>query len=180
MHVCDIAEATLAGVPIQSSWRRTVDVNLNGQFYCPRLAVSMLKASGEGAIINVASVAGRLGYAFRTPYAATKWAIVGLTKSLGIELGPAGVRVNAILPGIVQGPRMQRVIEARALQLGVEYDEMEQTYLNKTSLRRMVSAEMSPPGRCFSAHWPVATSPGRRSASAATSRHSDGRSSAAG
>jgi NAD(P)-dependent dehydrogenase (short-subunit alcohol dehydrogenase family) len=124
-----------------ADWRRTIDVNLNGQFFCARLAVPMLREAGDGAIINISSVAGRLGYAFRTPYAATKWAIVGLTKSLAIELGPIGIRVNAILPGIVEGPRMQRVIASRADQLGLSYAEMEQRYLEKISLRRMVTVE---------------------------------------
>jgi NAD(P)-dependent dehydrogenase (short-subunit alcohol dehydrogenase family) len=124
-----------------AEWRRTIDVNLNGQFYCARRAVPLLKATGEGAIINISSVAGRLGYAFRTPYAATKWAIVGLTQSLAMELGPDGLRVNAILPGIVEGPRIERVIAARAEAVGVDYAEMEQEYLNKVSLRRMVTAQ---------------------------------------
>jgi NAD(P)-dependent dehydrogenase (short-subunit alcohol dehydrogenase family) len=124
-----------------AAWRRTVDINLNGQFYCARLAVPMLRQSGEGVIINISSVAGRLGYAFRTPYSATKWAIVGLTKSLAIELGPSGIRVNSILPGIVEGPRMQGVISARAQQLGISKEAMEQRYLEKVSLRRMVSPD---------------------------------------
>ena len=120
-------------------WRRTVEVNLNGQFYCARRAVPMLKAAGDGVMINISSVAGRLGYPYRTPYAATKWAIVGLTQSLAKELGPHGVRVNAILPGIVEGPRIDRVIAARAESLGMSFDEVAREYLNKTSLRRMVS-----------------------------------------
>lgn len=123
-------------------WERTVDINLNAQFYFARRAVPMLReAPGGGAIIALSSVAGRLGYAYRTPYAATKWAIVGLTKSLAIELGPTGIRVNAIQPGIVKGPRMTRVISARAEQLGISYDDMEQQYLSRISLRRMTTQE---------------------------------------
>ena len=89
----------------------------------------------------MSSVAGRLGYAFRTPYAAAKWGVIGLTESLARELGPAGISVNAVLPGIVAGPRIEKVISARADQVGVSYDEMEKEYLAKTSLRRMVSAD---------------------------------------
>ncbi len=121
-------------------WRRTIDVNLNSHFYCTRRAVPMLKQSPDGAIVNIASVAGRLGYAYRLPYAATKWAIVGMTESLAKELGPSGIRVNAILPGIVAGPRIERVIADRAKAVGVSYAEMERQYLEKVSLRRMVSA----------------------------------------
>ena len=122
-------------------WRKTVDVNLNGQFYCARLAVPLLKQSSDASIIGISSVAGRLGYAYRTPYAATKWAIIGLTKSLAIELGPDGIRVNALLPGIVEGRRIEQVISARAETAGVTYEEMEQQYIDKVSLGRMVSAQ---------------------------------------
>jgi NAD(P)-dependent dehydrogenase (short-subunit alcohol dehydrogenase family) len=122
-------------------WRKTVDVNLMGQFYCARLAVPMLRQSDNASIIAMSSVAGRLGYAYRTPYAATKWAIIGLVKSLAIELGPEGIRVNAILPGIVEGPRIEQVISARADEVGLPYGEMEQEYINKISLRRMVTAQ---------------------------------------
>ncbi|MFM0515217.1 SDR family oxidoreductase [Paraburkholderia sp. RL17-373-BIF-A] len=125
-----------------SEWKQTIDVNLNAQFYFARRAVPLLRdSSSGGAIITMSSVAGRLGYAYRTPYAATKWAVVGLTKSLAIELGPVGIRVNAIQPGIVKGPRIERVIEARAQQLGISYEQMEKQYLEKISLRRMTTPE---------------------------------------
>jgi NAD(P)-dependent dehydrogenase (short-subunit alcohol dehydrogenase family) len=125
-----------------AAWEQTVAINLNAQFYFARLAVPLLRAAPDGgSIIALSSVAGRLGYAYRTPYSATKWAVVGLTKSLAIELGPHGIRVNAIQPGIVRGPRMQRVIAARAEQLGLSYDEMEAKYLEKISLRRMTTPE---------------------------------------
>ena len=86
-------------------------------------------------------MAGRLGFAFRTPYAASKWAVVGLTKSLASELGPDGVRVNAILPGIVRGQRIERVIRDRAEALGRTYEDVERENLSKVSLRRMVEAK---------------------------------------
>jgi NAD(P)-dependent dehydrogenase (short-subunit alcohol dehydrogenase family) len=123
-------------------WEQTVDVNLNAQFYFARRAVPLLrKARDGGSIIALSSVAGRLGYAYRTPYSATKWAVVGLTKSLAIELGPDNIRVNAIQPGIVKGPRIERVIAARAEQLGLSYEQMEKDYLEKISLRRMTTPE---------------------------------------
>lgn len=125
-----------------AGWQRTIDVNLHSQFYFARRAVPLLKqSSANPALIAMGSVAGRLGYAFRTPYAASKWAIVGLTKSLAIELGPQGVRVNAILPGVVEGERMQGVIAARAASLGISEEAMREQYLQKISLRRMVSAD---------------------------------------
>jgi NAD(P)-dependent dehydrogenase (short-subunit alcohol dehydrogenase family) len=124
-----------------AAWRDTIDINLNGQFYCAHYAVPLLRAAGEAAIINMSSAAGRFGYAFRTPYSASKWAIVGFTQSLAKELGPAGIRVNAILPGIVKGPRMEGVIRARAEQVGVPYEAMEAEYLERISLRHMVTTD---------------------------------------
>ena len=121
-------------------WRRTIDICLTGQFLCAHHGVPMLKAAGGGAIVNLSSSAGRFGYAFRTPYSAAKWGVIGLTQSLAKELGPHNIRVNAVLPGIVEGPRMTRVIEARAKQMDVSYEAMEKTYLDRVSLRRMVTA----------------------------------------
>jgi NAD(P)-dependent dehydrogenase (short-subunit alcohol dehydrogenase family) len=120
-------------------WSRTLAVNITGQFLCARVAVPLLKAAGGGSIINVSSVAGRLGYPMRTPYAASKWAVIGFTKSLAMELGAHDIRVNALLPGIVEGERIRRVIAARADAQGVSFDEMERRYLSQVSLRRMVS-----------------------------------------
>ena len=123
-------------------WRRTVEINLNGQYQLAHRAVPLLKAStNDPCLIAMASVAGRLGYAYRTPYAATKWGIVGLVKSLAIELGPSGVRANAILPGIVKGERIDRVIAARAQTVGVDFETMKNEYLGKISLRRMVTID---------------------------------------
>jgi NAD(P)-dependent dehydrogenase (short-subunit alcohol dehydrogenase family) len=123
-------------------WDRTISTNLNSQYYFLRKAVPLLKeTSRDPCIVAMSSVAGRLGYPFRTPYAATKWAIVGLVKSLAIELGPSNVRVNAILPGVVEGPRMDRVIAARAEALGIGFEQMKGEYLDKISLRRMVTVQ---------------------------------------
>jgi NAD(P)-dependent dehydrogenase (short-subunit alcohol dehydrogenase family) len=125
-----------------ADWERTMAVNLNSQFYFARRAIPMLKRSIDNpCLIAMSSVAGRLGYPFRTPYASTKWAIVGLMKSLASELGPQGIRVNAILPGVVEGDRMNSVIKARALATGESVDAMRNDYLRKISLRRMVSAD---------------------------------------
>ena len=122
-----------------ADWRRCLDVGLTGQFLCARLAVPMLKAAGGGSIVSMSSAAGRHGYAFRTPYSAAKFGVVGFTQSLAKELGPHGIRVNAILPGIIEGPRIEDVIEARAKQVNVSHEEMKQRYLQNISLRRMTS-----------------------------------------
>ncbi len=122
-------------------WDRCVAINLNGMFYCTRKAVPLLKAAGGGSIVNLSSVAGRLGYPLRTPYAASKWAVVGFTKSLAMELGPDGIRVNCIQPGLVAGPRIDGVIQAKADAFGIDFDEMKARLLNTVSLRRMVTAD---------------------------------------
>ena len=121
-------------------WRRSVGVNLNGAFYCTRLATPLLKNSPKASIINISSVAGRLGFARRLPYASTKWAMIGFTESLAKELGPSGIRVNALLPGIVEGPRIEGVFQARAESEGVPYEEVRDRVLNNVSMKRMVSA----------------------------------------
>jgi NAD(P)-dependent dehydrogenase (short-subunit alcohol dehydrogenase family) len=120
-------------------WRRCIDVGLTGQFLCARRAVPMLKAAGGGSIVNMSSAAGRHGYAFRTPYSSAKFGVIGFTQSLAKELGPSNIRVNAILPGIVEGARMEGVIRDRAAQIGVSYADMEAKYVERVSLRRMVS-----------------------------------------
>ncbi len=121
-------------------WDKTLDINLRGAYLAARFASEDLIAS-RGSFIGIASVAGRLPFAYRTPYAASKWGVVGLVKSLASELGPQGVRANAILPGIVEGPRIDRVITARAERLGLSYEEMRERNLEKVALRRMVSPD---------------------------------------
>jgi NAD(P)-dependent dehydrogenase (short-subunit alcohol dehydrogenase family) len=141
-----INNAGIAGptAPVESieiaDWERTIAIDLNGMFYCTRRAVPLLKAAGGGSIINLSSVAGRLGYPLRTPYAAAKWAVVGFTKSLAMELGPSNIRVNALQPGVVEGDRIERMMAAKAKALGVGEDEYRKQLLSRVSLRRMVSA----------------------------------------
>jgi NAD(P)-dependent dehydrogenase (short-subunit alcohol dehydrogenase family) len=122
-------------------WERTIAVDLTGMFYCTRKAMPMLKAAGGGSIVNLSSAAGRHGFPQRTPYAAAKWGVVGFTKSLAVEAGPDKVRANAILPGLVEGERIDRVIDAKAKALGVSFEEFRDRLLATTSLRAMVSAQ---------------------------------------
>jgi NAD(P)-dependent dehydrogenase (short-subunit alcohol dehydrogenase family) len=119
-------------------WDRCVNVNLTGQYNATRLAVPHLAKSANASIVNFASVAGRLGFALRTPYAASKWAVIGFTKSLAIELGPLGIRCNAILPGIVAGDRIRRVFEAKAQVRGQSFAEVEAAALARTSMHTYV------------------------------------------
>ena len=123
-----------------ADWERTLAVNLTGQFLCVRHAVPRLRKGRDPSIINLASVAGHLGMPGRAPYSASKWGVVGLTKTLAIELGRDGIRVNAILPGAVDGPRIRAVIAAKAKALGKPVEEMTQTYTSQAALGRMVTA----------------------------------------
>ena len=120
-------------------WDQCIAVDLNGTFYVTRLAVPLLKAS-QGCIINIASTAGQWGYPNRSPYAAGKWAQIGLTKTWAMELGPSGVRVNAIAPGSVAGPRIDAVIERDAAGRGVPAATVRDQYLRQTSMRTFADA----------------------------------------
>ncbi|PND33601.1 3-oxoacyl-[acyl-carrier-protein] reductase [Achromobacter pulmonis] len=118
----------------------TLGINLASQFHTVRHALPALRSAGGGSIINVSSVAGRMGVPMRTPYAATKWGVVGLTRSLAMELGGYGIRVNALLPGLVAGPRIERVIEARARNMGLTVEEETRLELAGVSLGQFVRA----------------------------------------
>jgi NAD(P)-dependent dehydrogenase (short-subunit alcohol dehydrogenase family) len=119
-------------------WDRTLAINITGQFNCARLAVPHLQSSANPSIINLSSAAGRFGFPLRTPYAASKWAVIGFTKSLSMELGAFGIRVNAILPGAVAGERLDRVYEARAAVGGQSVDEIKTRALANQSLKAFV------------------------------------------
>ena len=101
----------------------------------------LLKAQGGGAMVNLSSTAGLFGYPNRSPYCASKWAIIGLTKTLALELGPHGVRVNAICPGVVEGDRMNRVIAAEAAATGRTPDEIRAGYVRTSALRCFIRPE---------------------------------------
>ncbi|MCD0501611.1 SDR family oxidoreductase [Bordetella petrii] len=122
-------------------WSRAVSVNLVGQFNCAHFGVPLLKAAGGGSLVNMSSVAGRLGYPLRSSYAASKWGIVGLTQTLAMELGEYGIRVNAILPGIVDTERHRVQLAAQAVRLGISEDAMNARYLDTISLGEKASEE---------------------------------------
>jgi NAD(P)-dependent dehydrogenase (short-subunit alcohol dehydrogenase family) len=122
-------------------WDRCIAIDLTGMFNCTRKAMPLLKASGGGSIVNLSSAAGRHGFPQRTPYASAKWGVVGFTKSIAVEAGPDKVRCNAILPGLVEGERIERVIAAKAKALGVPHEEFRKQLLATTSLHSTVTAQ---------------------------------------
>lgn len=119
-------------------WDRCIEICLTSQFTLARLAIPHLKNSTNASIINLSSAAGKNGFAMRAPYAAAKWGVVGFTKSLAIELGEFGIRVNAILPGLVAGDRIRRVLEAKAQQYGKPFKEVEATAFAYTSIKEYI------------------------------------------
>ena len=120
------------------AWRDCLAVGLDSHFLLARLVVPHMKQQASGCIVAISSTAGLFGYGMRTPYAAAKWAVIGFTKSLAVELGPFGVRANVVAPGSVEGPRMGRVIEAEAAQRGVPAEDVEREYAEGQSIPRFV------------------------------------------
>ena len=124
-----------------SDWRACVAVNLDGAFLAAKYAAPMMKSARAGSIILTSSTAGQYGYPFRAPYASAKWAVIGLMKTLALELGPLGIRANAICPGAVEGPRMEGVLAREAAAKGMTRDEVYQGYASGTSMGRFVEAQ---------------------------------------
>lgn len=124
-----------------AEWRRCLAVNLDATFLCSREAAPILRRQRSGSIVNMSSTAGLFGFPRRSPYAAAKWAIRGLTRTMAQELGPDGVRVNCICPGSVSGDRIDRVIAAEAAKTGRSVQDVRTSYTECASLKTFVSPE---------------------------------------
>lgn len=122
----------------QREWEEVLAVNVTGVFLCCRAVLPAMLERRRGKIVNVSSVAGKLAYPLRSPYATSKWALLGLTRTLAQEVGAHNIRVNAICPGPVAGDAMEEVIQIRAQQLGKKVDEVRNLFLERTALGRMV------------------------------------------
>jgi NAD(P)-dependent dehydrogenase (short-subunit alcohol dehydrogenase family) len=119
-------------------WEKVMQVDLNGTFNVTRMAIPYLKQSAAGVIITMSSLAGRFGYENRSPYSTAKWGLIGFTKTLSIELGKYGIRCNAILPGAVAGPRIDRVLQGRADANGTTLEEERQNAMAVQSIKSFV------------------------------------------
>ena len=115
-------------------WERTLKINVISHFYFTKLAIPMLKKNKGGSIINISSGAGIMGFPLRSPYAASKWAVIGVTKTLAMELGKFKIRVNAICPGTIKGDRMVRVIKDKAKFLKVSKKLIEKEFVSMASM----------------------------------------------
>ena len=122
-------------------WENTLHVNVNSHFYFTKQAIPLLKKSKNGSIINISSVAGIMGYPLRSPYAASKWAVVGVTKTLAMELGKYKIRVNAICPGTIKGDRMKRVIRDKAKFEKTSTKTIENDFVSMASMRSWINPE---------------------------------------
>ena len=144
---CLVNNAGIAGptAPVEAvaldDWNATLAICLTSQFVASAAAVPALRASSNPSIVNLSSLAGRLGFRLRTPYAAAKWGVIGLTRSLAIELGGDGIRVNAVLPGIVAGERQRRVMAARAEARGATIEQIEAEAFSHTAIREYVTPQ---------------------------------------
>ena len=144
---CLVNNAGVAGptLPIEEidteDWSYCLSVCLSSQFYFIKSCLNQLRKSSSASIINISSAAGKHGFALRTPYASAKWGVIGLTKSLSIELGKDKIRVNAILPGLVAGDRQQNVLRNKAQKVGKSFKEVEEEAFSFTSIKEYVKAQ---------------------------------------
>ena len=144
---CLVNNAGVAGptLPIEKidteDWSNCLNVCLSSQFYFVKSCLKQLRKSSSASIINLSSAAGKHGFALRTPYASAKWGVIGLTKSLSIELGKDKIRVNAILPGLVAGDRQQNVLRNKSQMLGKSFKEVEKEAFSFTSIKEYVDAQ---------------------------------------
>lgn len=122
-------------------WRQTLDVNLTGAFLCSQEVLKHMIPRKSGNIVNIGSIAGRMAYSFRTPYAASKWGMIGFSHSMALEVGEHNIRVNVLMPGATEGERMDRVIANRARATGSTYDEVKKFFTDQIALHRAVTPE---------------------------------------
>jgi NAD(P)-dependent dehydrogenase (short-subunit alcohol dehydrogenase family) len=120
-------------------WQEVIDIDLTGPWLCTRAALPTMIAAGSGTILNISSGAGRIGYAMRSPYAAAKWGLIGLTQTWAREWGSKGIRTNCICPGAIEGDRINRVIQARADTLGQSFERVKAGFLSNASMERMAT-----------------------------------------
>ena len=122
-------------------WENTLHVDVNSHFYFTKKAIPLIKKSKNGSIINISSTAGILGFPLRSPYAASKWAIIGITKTLAMELGRFNIRVNAVCPGTIKGDRMKRVIRDKAKFTKVSTKSIEKDFISMSSMKKWIMEE---------------------------------------
>lgn len=132
--------AAIDEMPLEG-WHQCLAVNLDGAMLMARGAARLMKPAGRGVITFISSTSGLYGTPYRAPYVAAKWGVIGLMKTVAMELGPHGIRANAICPGSVNGPRIDRVIEAEAAAKGMTPEAVRQGYASGTAMKRLTDPE---------------------------------------
>lgn len=132
--------SAIEDMPLEG-WHQCLGVNLDGAMLAAKHGARLMKPAGQGAMIFTSSTAGLYGVPYRAPYVAAKWAVIGLMKTVAMELGPHGIRANAICPGSVNGPRIDNVIEAEAAAKGTTPDAIRAGYASGTALKRLSDPE---------------------------------------
>ncbi|HMS94235.1 MAG TPA: SDR family oxidoreductase [Tabrizicola sp.] len=132
--------AAIEDMPLEG-WHQCIGVNLDGAMLAAKHGARLMKPAGKGCMIFTSSTAGIYGVPYRAPYVAAKWAVIGLMKTVAMELGPFGIRANAICPGSVNGARIDKVIEAEAAAKGTSPDVIRQGYASGTALKRLTDPE---------------------------------------
>jgi NAD(P)-dependent dehydrogenase (short-subunit alcohol dehydrogenase family) len=122
-------------------WQEVIDIDLTGPWLCTRAALPTMLTAGSGVILNISSAAGRTGYPLRSPYAAAKWGLIGLTQTWAKEWGGRGIRCNCICPGAIEGDRIERVIRARAESAGLPYEQVRGGFVSQAALLRMATED---------------------------------------
>ena len=122
-------------------WENTLHIDVNSHFYFTKQAIPLIKKSKNGSIVNISSTAGILGFPLRSPYAASKWAIIGITKTLAMELGKFNIRVNAVCPGTIKGDRMKRVIKDKAKFTKISPKVIEKDFISMSSMKQWILEE---------------------------------------
>jgi NAD(P)-dependent dehydrogenase (short-subunit alcohol dehydrogenase family) len=122
-------------------WREALDVNVTGAFLCCRAFLPGMIERGAGNIVNIGSITGKRPLHNRSPYATSKMALVGLTRTLAAETGPLGIRVNLISPGAVEGERIEWVLQSQAEARNITVEEARSEFLTGSPLRRLVAAK---------------------------------------
>ncbi|MGV8986095.1 MAG: SDR family oxidoreductase [Cypionkella sp.] len=132
--------AAIEDMPLEG-WHQCLAVNLDGAMLAAKYGARLMKPAKSGVMIFTSSTSGLYGTPYRAPYVAAKWGVIGLMKTVAMELGPFGIRVNAICPGSVNGPRIDRVIEAEAVAKGMAPDTVRQGYASGTAMKRLTDPE---------------------------------------
>ncbi len=132
--------AAIEDMPLEG-WHQCLAVNLDGAMLAAKYGARMMKPARRGAMIFTSSTSGLYGTPYRAPYVAAKWGVIGLMKTVAMELGPHGIRANAICPGSVNGPRIDRVIEAEAAAKGMTEDAVRHGYASGTAMKRLSDPE---------------------------------------